>query len=54
MQKHVEGEIENADSSAGQLPVTRATSEFSVLTSETTQEHGVPRLLSRSAVLMVG
>lgn len=54
MQKHIEGDIENADSSAGQLRVTHATSEFSILTSGTTQEHGVPCLLFRSAVLMVG
>lgn len=54
VQKHVKEAIENADSSAGQRLATRATSEFSVLTSGTTQEQGVPRFLFRNAVRLVG
>jgi hypothetical protein len=35
MQKrYIEGEVENADSSAGQRLATHATSDFNVLTSE--------------------
>lgn len=52
--KHIKGDVERADSSAGQLQVTHTTSEFSVLTSGNVQEHGVPCFLFRSTVFQVG
>lgn len=54
MQKHIKGDIENAGSSAGQLPATHAASEFSVLTFGTTQEHGVPHFLFTSTACLGG
>lgn len=36
-----QGEVKHADTPAGQLPATQATSEFSVATSRNTQKHGL-------------
>lgn len=48
------GNLERADSPAGQLLATRATAEFSVLTRGNAQKHGVPCFLFRSAACQLG
>lgn len=52
--KHIKEVVESADSSAGQLLAIHSTSEFSVLISESTQEHGVPCFLFRSEGCQIG
>lgn len=48
------GNLESADSPAGQLLANHATAEFSVLTRGNAQEHGVPCFLFRSTVCQLG